>query len=77
MARDDNGGSALLAFLLGAVSGAVVALLFAPQTGDETRRYLGEKAREGRDRAAEALQKGQEAFEQARARAREREREHV
>jgi gas vesicle protein len=67
MAKDDIGaGSIMLAFLLGAVSGAAAALLFAPATGRETREYLGDKAREGRERAAEAAQKGREAFSQGR-----------
>ena len=60
MARDEGAGagSILLAFLVGAVAGAAVALLYAPTTGDEARRFLGERAREGRDRAAEAAAKG-------------------
>ena len=37
--------SILLAFILGAVSGAAVALLYAPASGRETREFLGEKAR--------------------------------
>jgi gas vesicle protein len=59
-------GNILLAFLLGAVSGAAVALLYAPAGGDETRRYLGSKAREGRDRAAEAAQRSREIISQGR-----------
>jgi len=68
MARDDGAGagSVLLAFLLGAVSGAAVALLYAPATGRETREYLGERAREGRERAAEAAQRGREAIDRGR-----------
>jgi len=68
MARDEGAGagSVLLAFLLGAVGGAVVALLYAPTSGRETREYLGEKAREGRDRAAEALDKGRDALKDGR-----------
>ena len=66
MARDEGAGSVLLAFLLGAVSGAAVALLYAPVTGRETREYLGEKAREGRDRASDAAQKGRQAINQGR-----------
>jgi gas vesicle protein len=67
MARDDGGaGSVLLAFLLGAVSGAAVALLYAPVTGRETREYLSEKAREGRDRATDAAEKGRHAINQGR-----------
>ena len=62
MAKDEGAGagSILLAFLLGAVSGAAVALLYAPASGKETREYLGEKAREGKARAAEAAAKGRE-----------------
>jgi gas vesicle protein len=50
----------MFAFLLGAVAGAAAALLMAPATGDEARRFLGEKAREGRERASEAARQGRE-----------------
>ena len=76
---NDNGsaGTVLMAFILGAISGAAVALLYAPTSGRETRDYLGDKAREGRARAyeaaergrqavSEAIERGQEAFRQAR-----------
>ena len=68
MARDEGAGagSILLAFLLGAVSGAAVALLYAPATGNETREYLGDRAREGRERAAAAAEKGREILNQGR-----------
>ena len=55
MSRDSNGGgSVMLAFVMGAVAGAAVALLFAPAAGEESREYLGKRAREGRDRAKDA-----------------------
>jgi gas vesicle protein len=68
MARDEGAGagSILLSFILGAVSGAAVALLYAPATGNETREYLGERAREGRERAAAAAEKGREILNQGR-----------
>jgi gas vesicle protein len=68
MAKDEGpgAGSVLLAFLLGAVSGAALALLYAPATGRETREYLGERAREGRERASQAAEKGRQAFNQGR-----------
>jgi gas vesicle protein len=68
MARDEGAGagSILLAFLLGAVSGAALALLYAPTTGKETREYLGEKAREGRERATALAEKGRQAFNEGR-----------
>ena len=72
MSDDGAGaGSVLLAFLVGAVAGAAVALLYAPATGRETREFLGEKAREGRDRAAEAAAKGRETIATAIERGRE------
>ena len=62
MARDDAGaaGAVIVAFVLGAVTGAAVALLMAPATGEETRRVLADKAREGRQRAGEAARQGRE-----------------
>jgi gas vesicle protein len=68
MARDEGAGagSILLAFLLGAVSGAAVALLYAPATGRETREYLGERAREGREAAAKAAERGREVINEGR-----------
>jgi gas vesicle protein len=62
MARDDGGaaGTIIVSFLLGAVAGAAVALLVAPATGDEMRRILAEKAREGRERAGDAARQGRE-----------------
>jgi gas vesicle protein len=41
----DNRTDALMAFLLGAAVGAGVALLLAPQSGEETRKKLTETAR--------------------------------
>lgn len=63
MANSNNGvgaGGLLLAFVAGAVAGAAVALLYAPAAGDDTREYLGARAREGRDRAAEAARQGRD-----------------
>jgi gas vesicle protein len=62
MPRDNGAGNVMLAFLVGAVAGAAVALLYAPASGQETREFLGEKAREGRDRAADAAAKGRDAI---------------
>ena len=53
-------GGVLLAFIAGAAVGAAVALLFAPATGEQTRDYLGQRAREGRERATEAARQGRE-----------------
>ena len=68
MSRDSGAGagSVMLAFLVGAVAGAAVALLYAPATGQETREFLGEKAREGRERATEAAAKGRDVISRGR-----------
>ena len=68
MSRDNDAqtGLVLLAFVMGAVTGAAAALLWAPTTGEETRRYLSERAREGRDRASDAAQRGREFVRQQR-----------
>ena len=60
MARDDGSGTVVVAFVLGAITGAAVALLMAPASGEETRRILAEKAREGRERANEAARQGRD-----------------
>jgi gas vesicle protein len=67
MARDDSGaGTVIVAFVLGAVTGAAVALLMAPTTGEEMRRMLGDRAREGRERAGEAARQGREMWNRQR-----------
>jgi gas vesicle protein len=61
-----SGGSLLLAFAVGALAGAAVALLYAPAAGEDTRRKLAQKAREGRETLEHAVERGREAFDQAR-----------
>ncbi len=65
MAKDDSvgGGAVLVAFIAGAVAGAAVALLFAPATGEETREYLGQRAREGREKVVDAARQFRTAAE--------------
>lgn len=58
----ENGGSKFTFFLAGVGIGAVVALLFAPKSGKETRKYIADKADEGKEYLAA---KGKEAREQA------------
>jgi gas vesicle protein len=49
MSEEGNGGTNLGFFLAGLGMGAVLALLFAPRSGKETREYIAGKAEEGRD----------------------------
>ena len=58
----DNSGTFMVAFVLGALTGAAVALLFAPATGEETRELLSQKAREGKLKAREAMDQGREFY---------------
>lgn len=67
MANNGNSaGGVLVAFAIGAIAGAAVALLFAPATGEETRKKLAEKAKEGRDRAESVAHEGREYFNRQR-----------
>ncbi|HEX9759773.1 MAG TPA: YtxH domain-containing protein [Candidatus Acidoferrales bacterium] len=47
----DNTGSKFSYFLVGLGIGALVGILFAPKSGEETREYLAGKAEEGREYA--------------------------
>ncbi len=62
MSRDHEGHASIvmMAFIMGAITGAATALLVAPTSGAETRRVLNEKAREGREKAAVAAKEGRE-----------------
>lgn len=53
MAANHDGGTVFMAFTLGALTGAAFALLLAPAAGEETRRYLESRAREGADLATD------------------------
>ena len=67
MRRDDSAaGTIITAFVLGALTGAAVALLVAPATGDEMRRMLATRAREGAEKASEAARQAREFAEQQR-----------
>jgi gas vesicle protein len=65
----DNGGKVVW-FLTGAAIGAAVALLYAPQSGERTRRMIARKAEEGRDVMADAgrdlMDQGRELYERGR-----------
>ena len=51
MSDRDEFGAFLVGFLVGGLTGAVVALLMAPQSGEETRALIKDKSIELRDKA--------------------------
>ena len=51
MSERDEFGAFLVGFIVGGLTGAVVALLFAPQSGEETRALIKDKSIELRDKA--------------------------
>jgi len=75
MSDRDEFGAFLVGFVVGGLTGAVVALLFAPQSGEETRALIKDKSIELRDRASqtaeEAIARAEAAAAEARARAEE------
>lgn len=66
-------GTFLAGFLMGGLVGAAVALLMAPQSGEETRTIIREKSIELKDKATEtaeeARHRAEKALEDARVRA--------
>jgi gas vesicle protein len=71
MSEESNGATNLGFFLAGLGIGAILALLFAPRSGKETREYITGKAEEGREyvkaktedlrrQAEEAVEKGKD-----------------
>jgi gas vesicle protein len=64
--RDSQAGTVVMAFIVGAIAGAAVALLWAPASGAETRRKLGEAVDKGSEKAAEAARQGREYLKQQR-----------
>ena|SRR5918996_3608299 len=56
----ESESSAFMAFLLGGLTGAALALLYAPRSGRETRDLLGEKLREGADRSRDLKEQARE-----------------
>ena len=53
MSSDSNWGGNLVFFLLGAATGAAIALLYAPQEGEATRRIIAERAGDVKDKATD------------------------
>src|SRR5262245_22820132 len=62
MSDDRNAGASgiILSFLLGGLTGAALAILFAPRSGRETRELLSEKLKEGAERGRDLRERATE-----------------
>jgi gas vesicle protein len=71
--QNNDFGTFFAGLIVGGLVGAAVALLMAPQSGEETRTVIRDKGIELKDRAveysADAMGKADKAYEDARARA--------
>ena len=67
---DQDYGSKVVWLMAGVAIGATVALLYAPATGEQTRRQLTRKAQKSRDALADTgedlLDRGREMYERGR-----------
>jgi gas vesicle protein len=77
MSEEASAGEKALYLLLGTAIGAAAALLFAPRSGEETRKLIASKAREGADiisnrtkavagKTSEYVERGKEVLQQQR-----------
>ena len=57
-------GDKITYFLVGGFVGATIALLFAPRSGEETRRLIEDKYREGSKKVGQTAQDGREYLEE-------------
>jgi gas vesicle protein len=69
MAQENNTSNALW-FVAGVAVGATIALLFAPASGEETRRRIAETAGRGREKLSETgrelADRGRQLYEKGR-----------
>jgi gas vesicle protein len=70
MAKDD-GGSGIVWFVAGAFVGASVALLYAPKSGKDTRKYISKTTEKSKDALAgsgkELVDRGKDLYDKGRA----------
>jgi len=65
MSEKNDFGAFLIGFIVGGLTGAAVSLLFAPQSGEETRALIHDKAIEIRDQASETMEEARVQAEKA------------
>ncbi len=67
---NNNNASSLVWFLTGAAAGAAIALLYAPQSGRQSRKFIRRKTEDSQEALAElgkdVLDRGREYYEKGR-----------
>ena len=70
MAEDQGYSDKLIWLVAGAAIGATIALLYAPASGSDTRKVIGDKTREGKQALAESSKemydRGRELYDRGR-----------
>jgi gas vesicle protein len=65
MSKDSNAGAVLAAFVAGSAIGVALGVLFAPNSGEKTRKDLSDKAESLVEEAQRAARKAARAAEEA------------
>jgi len=60
---ENNSGSTVLAFLLGAVTGAILGILFAPAEGKQTRKVVSKYLEDLEEKGEELIEDGKKIVE--------------
>jgi gas vesicle protein len=66
MADEGNGSSGVVWFFAGAAIGAAIALLYAPASGEETRRKIADGRSALGESGKEVFERGRELYERGR-----------
>ena len=64
MSERDGGSEAILAFIVGGVVGAGLALLFAPASGEETRDKIGDWMAQAKEKSSDFIAEQREKLAQ-------------
>jgi gas vesicle protein len=59
--KKSNAGKVILGVTIGALAGAVAGILFAPQSGKDTRKLISKKSKEYVEKGKKMVEKGTDA----------------